>query len=114
MLNGSKSSLLPLYIGVLFEEELAQNEDFDFSSCYIALAAPSMDGKPQFAFTCDRLKPLYFPLSVTQQPRQPIYANFERHTHALRLYAEADLRLFDDTAPSAPELGEAHVTLKLF
>lgn len=61
----------------------------------ITLAAPSLEGKTQAAFTLRQVKPLYFPLSEvfesSKHVSQPIYINFRAHARALYACADIDL-----------------------
>ena len=60
--------------------KLCRNRIVDASLCFIALAAPSMEGKTQSAFVLRQVKPLYFSLSTLKLSevgsKQPIYDNF--------------------------------------
>ena len=86
---------------------------------FFAFAAPSMDGKTQFAFVFREVKPLYFPMSETQKssdkPSQPIYLNFTNHAVTLLKCAKADLELVGpNNAPSASTLKSQHQHKKLY
>jgi len=62
--------------------------DLDYNTCFVALAAPSMEGKTQSAFVLSEVKPLYFSMSevitgdeksdvlVDTVRKQPIYENY--------------------------------------
>jgi hypothetical protein len=68
------------------------NITYDVSMSFIALAAPSMEGKTQSAFTFRAVKPLYFPACHRHSgPPQPIYRNYESLFLAIKSYAQEDL-----------------------
>jgi hypothetical protein len=79
------------------------SDNLDFSSCFVALAAPSMEGKTQSAFVFEDVRPLYFPLSIVnnqtykqvgkseQSKTQNIYENYNSLTLALYCYANEDM-----------------------
>lgn len=81
---------------------------YDYSTCFVALAAPSMEGKTQFAFVLSEVKPLYFPMSVvfTEDEKdnafvdftrtQPIYTNYSRIAKTLYRCAKTDLDRVND------------------
>ena len=63
---------------------------YDFSKAFVTLAAPSMEGKTQFAFVLEKIRPLYFALDRDRYERsddkrigQPICANFDGLNHLL-------------------------------
>ncbi len=80
----------------------------DGNNCFLALAAPSMDGKTQFAFTCEQVKPLYFSLSKVDQSSlktsQPILLNYRALAKALHNCAVEDLKMVGNVAPSLTRL----------
>lgn len=79
------------------------SDNLDVSSCFVALAAPSMEGKTQSAFVLEDVRPLYFPLSIVndqtykqissseQFKTQNIYENYKSLTLALYRYANEDM-----------------------
>lgn len=84
---------------------------------FIALAAPSMEGKTQSAFIFRLVKPLYFPLSGLRssgiQP-QPIYKNFAHLADAILGYASLDLGKIRSLKPNmdVPKLNEFDNSLR--
>ena len=68
------------------------------SQSFVAIAAPSMEGKTQSSFVFERVKPLYFPLIETSDTDsiaggQKIYKNFKSHARCLKECAEEDLKV---------------------
>lgn len=82
---------------------ITNSRQIDSSSCFVALAAPSMEGKTQSAFVFRDVIPLYFPLSLIIETKpgeilnaepsknQHIYENYQRLSFELSRYANADL-----------------------
>ena len=71
-------------------------ENLNFSGSFVALAAPSLEGKTQSAFVLRVVRPLYFPLSTasaqsSDTKNQFIYENYEALTLELCRYANEDL-----------------------
>ncbi len=65
----------------------------DFSNSFVAIVAPSMEGKTQSAFSFKRIRPLYFPLTGTDPSlpsSQEIYTNFMRLSALLIRCAKKD------------------------
>ncbi len=77
-------------------------QTLDASTCFTALAAPSMEGKTQFAFALRKVKPLYFPMSEAQRSLrhkpQSIYTNFTNLAKVLFHSAHYDLRTLDNAS----------------
>ena len=75
-------------------------QNINASTCFTALAAPSMEGKTQFAFSLRKVKPLYFPMSEARragrQESQPIYTNFTNLARTLFNCAHRDLESLDN------------------
>jgi hypothetical protein len=82
----------------------SHNSDYlNFSSYFVTLAAPSMEGKTQSAFVFEDVRPLYFPLSIVNDQTykqigssehcktQNIYENYKSLTLALYRYANEDM-----------------------
>lgn len=74
---------------------------------FVEIAAPSLEGKTQSAFTFRKVKPLYFPISEsiddyddTAIP-QPIYNNFRWHVCELKMCANLDMKTFGADVMSA-------------
>ena len=68
--------------------------DVCFDTTFVALAAPSLEGKTQTAFTLRRSNPLYFPLNAAcsgESKLQEIYVPFIDHAVFLRGLAVKDL-----------------------
>ena len=81
----------------------------DTSTTFVALAAPSMEGKTQSAFVMKDVIPLYFPLSEALPASgvnapQKIYATFKELAKLLFKSAETDLKDLNKIPPSAGEL----------
>ena len=80
--------------------KVRDNSAFDYS--FVALAAPSYEGKTQSAFVMRNVRPLYFVTdskiieskSLTTQP-QPIYDNYQSVSAALLRYAKIDYNLIE-------------------
>jgi hypothetical protein len=53
-------------VSELFDSDVL-NAQYGFDKSFVAIAAPSMEGKTQSAFVFKDIKPLYFPL-VDSQP----------------------------------------------
>lgn len=89
-------------------------EGLELEKSYVALAAPSMDEKTQFAFVCNEVKPLYFPfVGCSQAASQPIYRNFSKHSSVLLSCAKNDLEKFGRVVPSASDLQNIHSHVEL-
>lgn len=78
----------------------ADNESYKFSKAFIAIAAPSLEGKTQFAFLLKRIRPLYFALGAksdsdpdTTVANQPIYLNFKDLNRTIEEFAKYDLKV---------------------
>ena len=86
-----------------------KNKDITSDTAFIALAAPSMEGKTQLAFVMKDVLPLYFPLSeaynrpVGNNP-QLIYRNFTDYACMLRDCALEDIKNWPQTSFSASDL----------
>ena len=99
------SSILRQLDEILSNAESWVKDQFESSSgmklysadrAFVALAAPSMEGKTQSAFTLRMVKPLYFPLSEARPSgfvSQSIYVNFNAHVHELFHCSQLDLKL---------------------
>ena len=75
-------------------ESVRNNDGILINGTFIALAAPSMEGKTQSAFVFRRVKPLYFPISGLRSAGvlpQHIYKNFAHLADAFLRYASLDL-----------------------
>ena len=62
---------------------------------FVALAAPSLEGKTQSAFTFKNVLPLYFALQATEdthETAQEIYLNYASLNAAIETYARRDLK----------------------
>ncbi len=86
------------------QEETITSADYSFESSFLALAAPSMEGKTQFAFTCRDPKPLYFPMTQFDSTSQPIYSNFKGLAKTLYDCAHQDWKLLKNDVPSPTRL----------
>ena len=88
-------------------------QNVNVSQSFIALAAPSMEGKTQSAFVMNLVKPLYFPISETVGSDsiipQPIYGNFKKLVFQLENCAVKDLLDKDLTEVSASKLMDKFV-----
>ncbi len=100
-------------VSILFEEEEIP-ENLDLDSSFLALAVPSMEGKTQFVFVCERIKPLYFPISQLSKASQPIYNNFRSLAKTLHDCEHADLIALNHQVPSATELRQVYHNVDLF
>lgn len=85
---------------------------------FVAIAAPSMEGKTQAAFTLRRVKPLYFPLSEAASGldcvyNQSIYRNFHPHALVLKDCAESDEKVIR-TYTSTTSLLSTHIAKKFW
>ncbi len=88
---------------------------YKYESSFLALAAPSMEGKTQFAFVCQDPKPIYFPISQVPVVSQPIYENFKNLAATLLDCAADDLKFLGGIVPSATNLKESTLgNIKLF
>ncbi len=71
----------------------------EFDTSFVALAAPSLEGKTQSAFVFRHNRPFYFPLSEHIRSDawspQPIYTNFRSYVKVLRDCAIADLKTIE-------------------
>lgn len=80
-------------IRLLGERAIKDPED-NLKSTFIALAAPSFEGKTQAAFVFREAIPLYFPM-IVEAPNtntlQPIYRNFRSLSESIKRYALMDL-----------------------
>lgn len=97
--------------------------ELDTSHSFIALAAPSLEGKTQSAFTFRRVKPLYFPMSAASSSSgldtvQPIYNNFRSHAVQLQDCVKLDLdmigREVDRSDISASKLSDTHKNISFW
>lgn len=82
---------------------------FKHDTTFVALTAPSMEGKTQLAFVMKDVLLLYFPLSEAfggseSIDSQHIYGNFSDFVPILRDCAFADLRNLNYLVPSANDL----------
>ena len=90
-----------------------------FDSAFIALAAPSLEGKTQSAFIIRRSKVLYFVIEVnypnTRLPvtAQPIYRCFNSPSRKLSELALADMAQVSGEKRSATELAQLDESKKL-
>ena len=69
---------------------------YDFSKSFVAIAAPSLEGKTQFAFVLEKARPLYFALgagnySSGSYTPQSIYLNFKDLNTCIETFAKDDL-----------------------
>lgn len=97
----------PNYLKILSDS--ASASDFVSDTTFIALAAPSMEGKTQMAFVMKDVFPLYFPLSEAFQDSgnaapQNIYLNFKDFSCMLRDCALEDMKENPTEAPLATDL----------
>ena len=77
---------------------------YDFSKSFIALAAPSLEGKTQFAFLLKHVRPLYFALGAVEditlsEITQSIYLNFAKLNQAIEKCANEDLTTIRKNSP---------------
>ena len=94
----------------------------DFSKTFVALAAPSLEGKTQTAFTIRSANVLYFVLAVTsiEEGFQDIYKPFTNLSKTLKTVAQTDLgrlglrNIDTDDPPSAGDLATTHGTKYLY
>ena len=70
-------------------------DELEFENSFYALAAPSFEGKTQFAFVIDSVRPLYFALNQYETDDslniQQIYLNFESLNLAIQKFSEKDI-----------------------
>ncbi len=75
---------------------------------FVALAAPSLEGKTQSAFNLRSVNPLYFVVFAADDQSgniQKIYRSFQKHSEFLKMFACDDLKTTGvRLAPSATEL----------
>ena len=77
----------------------ANDNTYDLSKAFITLAVPSLEGKTQFAFVLEKVRPLYFALGAINCPTtsdikaQPIYLNFENLNRSIQEFAQEDIKL---------------------
>ncbi len=87
---------------------LSEIENLTYTSTFLALAAPSMEGKSQSAFVFQDIRPLYFPISEAYPSDavvpQFIYANFRQIVVALHEAAAVDVKGTNYVAPTASDL----------
>lgn len=73
----------------------AEDDSMDFSKAFVAVAAPSLEGKTQMAFVLEKVRPLYFTLGATyegeSQSTQKIYLNFEELNGYIEEFALEDV-----------------------
>jgi hypothetical protein len=80
-----------------FHQDKKVNQKFDTSKAFLALVAPSMEGKTQSAFVFRSVKPLYFAFTWTkgmgssQASIQPIYLNYQSLSKFILELAALDL-----------------------
>lgn len=67
--------------------------DESLDGTFVALAAPSLEGKTQSAFVFEDILPLYFALQATENAKKPqeIYLNYASLNAALEHFAKRDL-----------------------
>jgi hypothetical protein len=104
---------------------ITNSRQIDLSSCFVALAAPSMEGKTQSAFVFRDVLPLYFPLShiietkpgeiLNAEPSksQYIYENYQRLSFELSRYAHADLADLTNQYPQGISIGAKSIKTSL-
>lgn len=102
-----------LSISSHFPREVAQF-NIQSSRSFVALAAPSMEGKTQSAFVFSEVKPLYFCINFEiSDATQPIYLNFSSLNsilHRIALLDLANILRFRGTAiPQDLETIDIHV-----
>ena len=70
--------------------------DQSLNGTFIALAAPSLEGKTQSAFVFEDVLPLYFPLQISEdaEQAQAIYRNYASLSTAVEKNAKKDLMNF--------------------
>ena len=81
-------------VRILGEGAIKYAED-ELKTAFIALAAPSFEGKTQAAFVMQEAIPLYFPMIVpnptSRHYLQAIYRNYLSLSEAIKDYAVSDL-----------------------
>ncbi len=95
-----------------FEEEcdaLSETKNLIYDDTFIALAAPSTEGKTQSAFVFQDVHPLYFPISEAYPcddalVSQYIYANFRQFVVALQEAAAVDVNSINYVSLAASDL----------
>lgn len=100
-------------ISEIFGEEVVAGH-YAFEKSFLALAAPSMEGKTQFAFVCREIKPLYFPMSEIGESTQPIYLNFKDLAMTLYKCARKDFETLGHRVRTASLLKREFDDRKLF
>ena len=107
-----------------FKASMTGPANVDATTCFTALAAPSLEGETQFAFVLRKVKPLYFPISEARRSfrfgPQPVYTNFTNLAKTLFECAQEDLRTLGNVttgkeilASSSKELFTVGFLLKL-
>ncbi len=102
---------------------LLPNFQVNFDKSFVALAAPSLEGKTQAAFTLRSANPLYFVMAAADAGEggiQPIYKSFIRHSVFLKTLALEDLSNLgvsveaNSTAPTAFQLHDEKSNVELY
>ena len=79
--------------------KLIKNLEIQSNSSFVALAAPSLDGKTQSAFVFEHVRPLYFALNASDGDSfivtQQVYQNFESLSSTIKRCARLDLDLIN-------------------
>ena len=75
---------------------LSADSQIDFTKAFVAIAAPSFEGKTQFAFVLKEARPLYFSLGVKgdigqRYKSQSIYLNFKDLNRCIEESAKDDI-----------------------
>ena len=89
--------------GKLFQELVKKNSKLSASTAFIALAAPSFEGKTQSAFLDGDVKPLYFSFVNRVENPQSIYMNFIEISNKLKALAEEDMKTIEQFVPCSKE-----------
>ena len=84
--------------GIIGQRKVDNQSGYNSSTAFVALAAPSLVGKTQLAFTFDDsvLITMYFPLRYIQE----VYKNFWHWREALMRAVRADFKKLKKKSPS--------------
>ena len=82
----------------------ARENTYDLSKAFITLAAPSLEGKTQFAFVLEKIRPLYFALKDCNKGKKeneilPLYLNFDDLSRCIYFAAHSDIVSVDLDPP---------------
>jgi len=87
-------------------QKYGANKGLSAKTCFIAMAAPSLTGKMQCAFSLRKVKPLYFVLSkIDDEQCQDIYRNFKELSKALADFAEIDKTRIEKIVGKSKSIG---------